>query len=149
MTTTSKSQRKPARPATPPFKYILEIFDGGIALFEDRPTMDYVKETYGEGEHTLSSNEGKVLRYFTVSLNRNSNLKITGVAPTGLEAVSTLNLHRLIKQYIRIVKVWPAKMSDAKSLQKELARRETLIEDAFQAYEAQADIPPVDAAVTA
>lgn len=118
-----------------PPKYILEaIVDGApvVVGYDDRPTMETVKNTFGEGIHILHNGEGKELKRFHVTTNRNGNLRIVGETPVGLEAISTLNLHRLVKQYIRIVKVWPAKVNDAKALQKELNRRDTLIEDAIE-----------------
>jgi hypothetical protein len=128
MTSTSTNQQKPP-------KYILDANGQSLTTYDERPTMEFIKTSCGEGVHILYNGEGKVLRRFTVDTNRNSNLRIVGENPLGLEGLSTLNLERLVKQYIRIVKIWPAKASDAKALQKELARREFLLEDALSATE--------------
>ena len=139
MTQRSTSKREPATSA--PFtKYILQAVTAGhstIVVADERPTMEWVKDACGEGTHTLFNGEGKVLRRFTVSTNRNGNLKIVGHTPEGLEGISTLNLHRLVKQYVRIVKVWPAKLADTRALAKELNRREALLEEALGAAEKQ------------
>ena len=134
MTSASTPKQEPAQFA----KYILEAVVEGHAMvvtFDERPTMDYVKTACGEGVHTLYNGEGKVLRRFHVSTNRNGNLKIVGTTGDGLEIVSTINLHRLVKQYVRIVKVWPAKLSDTRALARELTRRENLLETALDATE--------------
>ena len=135
MTTTK--QQQPTATYDP--KYTLEANVSGhrvIAVFAERPTMDSIKNECGEGTHNLYNGEGKLLRRFVVTTNRNGNLKIQGFTAEGLEAVSTINLHRLAKQYVRIVKVWPAKLNDVKALQKELQRRDTLIEEAIDAAKA-------------
>lgn len=137
MTTATTSKRKPSdRSPSPGPRYILVATIQGttnVMPSEERPTMDFVKTSCGEGVHTLYNGEGKVLKHFHVTTNRNGNLKIVGETPHGLEAISTLNLDRLVKQYLRIVRIWPAKVNDAKALQKELARRVSLMEDAIEA----------------
>ena len=101
--------------------------DPVFVFFTDRPTQEYIK-SYGPGEYTLFNAEGKMLRRFHITLNRNGNLKVASGTPDGLSALSTLNLQRLAKQYIRIVKVWPAKANDAKAIQREINFRDTLVE---------------------
>ena len=116
-------------------KYILEVSKADetfLVTFDERPTMEFIKTEYGLGTHTLYNGEGKVLRIFHVVPTKTGGVKITGVNPDGLQAVSTLNLHRLVKQYVRIIKVWPAKLNDGKALQKELQHRDTLIEDVLE-----------------
>jgi hypothetical protein len=115
----------------PPTKYLLRVQGGNgtyVAQFPERPTQDYIKTNFGEGEHTLFNAEGRVLRVLHVDRNRNDNLRITGLQPQGLESLSTLNLQRLEKLYVRVTKIWPAKASDLKTVQKEIASREALIE---------------------
>jgi hypothetical protein len=139
MSTRTTTKQEPAPPSSFA-KYILQAVTEGhstIVVADERPTMEWVKDACGEGTHTLFNGEGKVLRRFTVVTNRNGNLKITGTTPEGLEGVSTLNLHRLVKQYVRIVKVWPAKLSDTRALSRELTRREALLEEALTAAETQ------------
>jgi hypothetical protein len=76
----------------------------------ERPTHEDIKGR-GEGEYTLRRDDGTVIKHFRVSTNRNGNLKVEALSPDGLEGISTLNLHRMIKDYRRIVKLWPGSAS--------------------------------------
>jgi hypothetical protein len=116
---------------THPCRYVLTgrpvQGDPTIYTFDDRPTQELVKEC-GEGEYRLSRSDGQALRYFTVARSRNGNLKITSATPTGLEALSRLNIDRAVKLVARLARIWPEKAKDAKALEREIARREALIE---------------------
>lgn len=111
-------------------KYILTAQKEGTADvvtgYADRPKQDEVKEM-GEGEYTLRRIDGQVLRHFRVTTNRNGNLTITSITPDGLEPLSALNLERLAKQYIRIVKIWPAQSSAARKIANEMSARARLV----------------------
>ena len=141
MTSDSTSQQEPPIQV----KYILKSASGPtVSVFSERPSMEFIRSEYGEGAYALHNAEGKLLRNFLVLRNRNGNLRITGQTAGGLESLSTLNVQRLIKRYVQIVRLWPAKLSDAKALEKEISRRETLIHDAWVAA-VQSNIEYADA----
>jgi len=94
--------------------------------FAERPTMDSIKAR-GLGEYTIYRGDGQALKEVLVRRNRNSNLVIVGRTPAPLQAMSTLNLHRLLKHYEKIVKIWPEQSHTVTRLWRQLDRRAELL----------------------
>lgn len=105
----------------PEVKYIL-ITPAGVLGQTERPTQDEIKGL-GAGEYVLRRADGAVIKSFTVYQNQKGNLSITSATPQQLEGVSTYNLHRLVKRYEGIVKLWPAKQVDVKKVTTEIDSR--------------------------
>lgn len=109
-------------------KYIVCGVKPGPYGTDTRPTQEQVK-SFGPGEYTLRKGDGSVSKHFLVSTNRNGNLKMEASSPDGLDAISTLNLERMVRDYARIVKCWPKSPSarDYKKVVDEVQARAVLV----------------------
>ena len=109
-------------------KYILVGANGGPYTTDTRPTQEDIK-SFGEGEYTLRKGDGQVSKHFAVVTNRNGNLRVDATDPEGLDAISTLNLQRMVRDYARIVKCWPnsASAKDYKRVTAEVQARAALV----------------------
>jgi hypothetical protein len=122
--------------ATPTFKYLLRT-PTEVLGFAERPTQDSIKAR-GVGEYTLLRSDGQALKDISVTLNRNSNLKVAGRTPATLDGMTTLNLNRLLKYYERIVKIWPEQSRAVTQVRKQLEQRAELTKQAVPA-----SLPPL------
>lgn len=109
-------------------KYIVVGTQNGPYGTDERPTFEDIKN-FGEGEYVLRKEDGTISKTFTVLVNRNGNLRVIGTDPEGLDAISTLNLNRMVRDYARIVKCWPASASakDYKRVIAEVQARAALV----------------------
>lgn len=109
-------------------KYIVVGTQKGPYGTDERPTQEDIK-SFGEGEYVLRKADGTVSKVFTVIVNRNGNLRVVGSDPQGLDAISTLNLTRMVRDYARIVKCWPGSASakDYKRVTDEVQARAALV----------------------
>lgn len=117
--------------------YIVERLDTrtGDRAFEyvnRRPTQAQLKER-GLATYTLRRTDGSVVKRWRVVMNRNGNPKVETETPVNLEGVTSVNLERMLRAYDRIVKHWPAKASDVRKINAELAARSNVIPASDQA----------------
>jgi hypothetical protein len=122
----------------PTAKYIIDgravdRDDESNALFPwaagSRPTGEFFASTFGRGEYITYRPDGQKLRTYTVRLNRKQTLSVDSEKATGLEALSTLNLERLIKRFEGIIKIWPAGVgTQVRKVEQEIQRRKELID---------------------
>jgi hypothetical protein len=125
--TTITAIRKPRKKGIDrTYLVVLDDHDHSVRRFTGRPTQEEIK-ALGTGSYTLAHDDGQSIKDFTVVVNRNGNLQITGTTPPELEKMSTLNLNRLLRYYERIVKIWPAQARQVKLVTGELTRRQKLI----------------------
>ena len=110
--------------------YVLEGPEGGRAngdrwsLHDERPTQAVVKEL-GVGEYTLRrGSDFTVLKRWRVTVNKNRNLKVETITPSGLDAVSLHNLTTMRSRFEYIVKRWPEMQRNLNKLQAEIDSRE-------------------------
>jgi hypothetical protein len=104
-----------------------------------RPTGDMLAKLFGRGTYETYRPDGQMLRTYTVRLNRKQTLSVDSDKANGLEALSTLNLERLIKRFEGITKIWPAGVgTQVRKVHVEIERRKTLVD------RAQAN-PPLEA----
>ena len=107
-------------------KYILVTEGNGAEGLDDRPTQVEIKER-GAGMYRLHRSEGTLIKSFLVVPNRNGNLAVTAQTPTDLSGISTLNLNRMLRDFGRIAKLWPAKAKDVRTITNEIDSRQALI----------------------
>ena len=84
------------------------IVSDGVSLTprDTRPTQEEIKG-WGEGEYILHRGDASVAKVFTVTRNRNSNLKVTGTPPSNLDGLNEVRLNRLARNLAAVVKLWP------------------------------------------
>lgn len=100
-------------------------------LTDARFTGEMFAKTFGRGTYETYRPDGQKLRTYTVRLNRKQTLSVDSDKANGLEALSTLNLERLIKRYEGITKIWPeGSRAQVRKIEVELERRKTLIDAA-------------------
>lgn len=98
-------------------------------LTSTRPTGEMLAQTYGRGEYIVYRPDGQAIRSYTVRLNRKGSLSVETLKATGLEALSSLNLERLLKRFDGITKIWPAGVaSQVRKVQQEISTRKILID---------------------
>ena len=109
-------------------KYIIVGTQAGPYGTDERPTQEDIK-SFGEGEYTLHKEDGSVSKHFAVVTNRNGNLRVVASNPTGVSGISTINLNRMVRDYNRIVKLWPdsASARDYKKVVAEVQARAALV----------------------
>lgn len=109
-------------------KYIVVGTNEGPYGTDDRPTQEQIK-SFGEGDYVLHRSDGSISKKFRVTRNNRGNLRVDGLSPEGLEGISTLNLQRMVRDYGRIVKLWPASASarDYKKVTNEIQARAALV----------------------
>lgn len=109
-------------------KYIVVGTKDGPYGTDKRPTFEDIKN-FGDGEYVLRKADGTVSKFYTVIVNRNGNLRVVGTDPQGLDAISTINLNRMVRDYARIVKCWPTSASakDYKRVTDEVQARAALV----------------------
>ena len=112
---------------TSPTKYILVTEGSGVEGLNDRPTQVEIKEK-GAGTYRLHRSDGTLIKTFLVMSNRNNNLAVTAQTPADLSGISTLNLNRMLRDYGRIAKLWPAKVKDVRYISNEIDGRLALID---------------------
>ncbi len=111
--------------------YIVERLDTttGHRAFEGvnkRPTQEQLKGR-GLATYTLRRPDGSVVKRWRVVINRNGNPKVETETPINLEGVTSVNLGRMLRAYERIVRHWPAKASDVRKINAELAARGAIV----------------------
>lgn len=105
-------------------------------LTDARFTGDMFAQVFGRGTYETYRPDGQRLRTYTVRLNRKQTISVDSEKATGLEALSTLNLERLIKRFEGITKIWPAGVAgQVRKVEVEIQRRKALV-DAAQAHDA-------------
>src|SRR5215203_65186 len=93
-------------------------------LTDVRFTGEMFAKNFGRGTYETYRPDGQRLRTYTVRLNRKQTLSVESEKATGLEALSTLNLERLIKRFEGIIKIWPAGVGgQVRKVQTEIERR--------------------------
>ena len=119
--------RKASTIPTSKAKYIMVTEGSGVEGLDDRPTQVEIKER-GAGTYRLHRSDGTLIKTFLVLPNRNNNLAVTAQTPADLSGISTLNLNRMLRDYGRIAKLWPAKARDVRHIINEIDGRLALID---------------------
>jgi hypothetical protein len=106
-----------------------EVHEALPLVVDIRPTGDSLAEALGRGVYTTYRPDGQAIRTYHVRLNRKGTLSVDTEKATGLEALSTLNLERLIKRFDGITKIWPAGVNtQVRKVEAEIQRRKTLVD---------------------